>query len=623
MERQLAVNIKNLLRRFDKTTFFQPLYEAIINSLDANATDIKITTLKIKDKDSEIINGFEVDDNGDGFTQENIDSFCELYDEKPEKGKLGSGRFMSLVVFKTLSVESYLKEKTVRINLNANSKCFNIEEDNTKNKEKHTKITFKNVNDNFEHEIYNLNSIKLNIENYLLPRLSYMVSKNIKFCIYIDDLVKIDRESVYKLNTKEFEIPFDNEKKEKFELFYHISKDIPNNSCYYIAHNRKVKDFTNDAKLNNNLPNDNKAILILASSYFDNNVSDDRNSFKIDMNNTSEKSPISLSTINTELVKNYKEIILNKFPDIIEEDKKITDECIKERPYLTKYIKKDTSFLKSKSKIFDNAEKELENEKKVSIRNFEKILENKIGKKEEFEKIWGQVEDISVRELGKYIVYRQQIIDYLQKLNNDNEKIESFLHNLLIKKNTVVSDTDDTLLKQNLWLLDDKFMSFSKCYSDKTFNQIKQIMEKGRVSKRDNGSDRPDILSVYLSDSEEHPNIDCLIIELKGIGTSDDEKNKSITELTRNVGTLRENFSNIRNVYSIIITKIDEDFRKTLNGQDFTPCLENNSNTNVEYYYHYYKNYQTHSYAISTDIIANNAYLRNKIFMDILMGKKD
>lgn len=623
MERQLAVNIKNLLRRFDKTTFFQPLYEAIINSLDANATDIKITTLKIKDKDNEIINGFEVDDNGDGFTQENIDSFCELYDEKPEKGKLGSGRFMSLVVFKTLSVESYLKEKTVKINLNANSKCFNIEEDNTKNKEKHTKITFKNVNDNFKQEIYDLNLIKLNIENYLLPRLSYMVSKNIKFCICIDDLIKIDRESVYELNIKKFEIPFDNEKKEKFELLYRISKNIPNNSCYYVAHNRKVKDFTTDAKLNNNLPDDNKAILILASSYFDKNVSDDRNSFKIDMNNTSEKTPISLSTINKELVKNYKEIILNKFPDIIEEDKKIIDECIKERPYLTKYIKKDTSFLKNKNKIFDNAEKELENEKKVSIRNFEKILENKIGKKEEFERIWGQVEDISVRELGKYIVYRQQIIDYLTKLNSDNEKIEEFLHNLLIKKHTVVSDTDDILLKQNLWLLDDKFMSFSKCYSDKTFNQIKHIMENERISKRNNGSDKPDILSVYLSGNEEDPNIDCLIVELKGIGTSDDEKNKSITELPNNVRTLRDNFNNIRNVYSVIITNIDENFRKTLDTQEFTPCLENNSNTDVEYYYRYYKNIQAHTYAISTDIIANNAYLRNKIFMDILMEKKD
>ena len=623
VKRNLEVSIKNLLKRFNKTTFYQPLFETIINALDANATNIDIEVIKIKNGDKYKIDGFIVKDNGDGFTEQNVNSYLKLYDEKPNKGKLGSGRFMSLVVFKSLFVESQLTNKTVKIKLSRDNDAIEYNEEQTFNSEKFTKVMFSNVNNDFNREVpyFDLNALKIKIEDYLLPRLSFMIANKIDFNISIDNMLFIDKKSIMPLNVEGFDIPYNNTNgKEHFDLYYNISKNIPENSCYYVAHNRKVKSFTKDANPVGVLPDDNKMILILASKYFDKHISDNRNDFDIDLNNTSDEAPISLTSINKSLIDKYKSIIINKFPQIIENDNKIKEDCINERPYLQKYIKKDNTFLMSKNMVFDKAEKKYEEERKKSIRDYEKILKNKIGSDEEFEKIWGEIEDIATRDLGRYIVYRQQIIDYLKILNSNNERIEKFLHNLLIKKQDVVSDTDDIMLKQNLWLLDDKFMSFSKCCSDKTFNEIKQIIEKNRISQKDGGSLRPDILAVYLSNTEEHENIDCVILELKGIGTSDDEKRKSISELAENVVVLREHFPNIRNIYSIIITNIDDRFRKTLSGLDFTPCLENSS-SDVEYYYNFYKNNKTHCYVMSTNIIAKNADMRNKVFMNILKQK--
>lgn len=42
MSRKLTINISNYVKRLKNIDFLQPLYEAIVNSLDANATQIKI-----------------------------------------------------------------------------------------------------------------------------------------------------------------------------------------------------------------------------------------------------------------------------------------------------------------------------------------------------------------------------------------------------------------------------------------------------------------------------------------------------------------------------------------------------------------------------------------------------
>lgn len=75
----IKVNIKSIVKNISKNVgFLQPVYEAIMNSLEAGADKICI---RFSSAPSVIpgllgsIDGFTITDNGIGFTKENRDSF--------------------------------------------------------------------------------------------------------------------------------------------------------------------------------------------------------------------------------------------------------------------------------------------------------------------------------------------------------------------------------------------------------------------------------------------------------------------------------------------------------------------------------------------------------------------
>jgi len=100
-----------------------PLYEAIVNSVqaieDVNAKSGKIQIVIVRDTDhllskqdataGEII-GFDVIDNGIGFTDDNFQAFCTADTTyKAGRGGKGVGRFLWLVAFTMVQVESHFK----------------------------------------------------------------------------------------------------------------------------------------------------------------------------------------------------------------------------------------------------------------------------------------------------------------------------------------------------------------------------------------------------------------------------------------------------------------------------------------------------------------------------------
>lgn len=112
----IDVDIEAIVKNIGKDiSFLQPVYEAIVNSLEANATEIfveffqddQFTIEGLEPK----VNSFVITDNGDGFTQENIESFKKLWTtHKIAMGCKGSGRFTWLNVFKKITIESKLAE---------------------------------------------------------------------------------------------------------------------------------------------------------------------------------------------------------------------------------------------------------------------------------------------------------------------------------------------------------------------------------------------------------------------------------------------------------------------------------------------------------------------------------
>lgn len=620
----MTINIENYVRRLRDINFMQPLYEAIVNSLDAKATNvvisIKDTIVKDENKnDIKVMDGFEIIDDGEGFTEKNVDSFFEMLSEKKEEGKLGSGRFIWLKVFDKIIIESKLPNKTIKINFCKRFKDITYDEIEEINSKKETKIVFSNVNTSYQDKrpINNVAWIKNKIEENILPKLLLLKKSNKKFYITIDKLAAIDQENLPILQEEEFEVKSNSfRKKEKFKLFYKIKRKDDNKQLnYYVAHGRLVKSFTSELKINK-LPDKASSIMLLCSGYLDKHINDDRNNFTIDMNNESADSPISLANINEELKVKMQNVLLKQLPEIKQKNDKTIEEAIDEEPYLASYIKKNGAIISSKQDLIRNSKKEYEKDLENNKKDFKKILKDKKIDTTEYDRIIEEFKDFQLRELGRYIAYRQQIIEKLKQLNDDNEKIEELFHKLFMDLSTDFNNQDNKEYhyKQNMWLLDDKFMSFSYIASNKTFNQISNILNKTKISKKDKGSDRPDLF-LSFSDDETTENVDCLVIEIKGIGTSDDEKNKSITELANNVKTIRKQFPNIRNIYSYIITNIDETFLETINAQDFKPFLTKNES---EFYYKYYENNNNHAYVISSNVIAENAHFRNKVFLDLL-----
>lgn len=179
-----------------------------------------------------------------------------------------------------------------------------------------------------------------------------------------------------------------------------------------------------------------------------------------------------------------------------------------------------------------------------------------------------------------------------------------------MKTTTNEKDSDKYLLS-NLWLLDDKFMTYTYAASDTTVKKIvDEIAQKDAKYKAGN---RPD-LSIFFN--RENGNKDLVMVELKGANASQDEKNKSITELVNNLSIVKKNIVNVNSIWSYIITTIDDDFSATVVNQEFDELFCNDADAKT--YYRYYKRLNAHVYVLDLNAIVSDANARNKTFLEIL-----
>ena len=105
------------------TTVYTPVVELIVNSIQAigadSATQGKVAIRVRRTAQLEVdgslpdIDGFEVEDNGVGFTNEHRESFDTLYgDLKRSEGGKGFGRFTCLKYFENVHVESVYRDES-------------------------------------------------------------------------------------------------------------------------------------------------------------------------------------------------------------------------------------------------------------------------------------------------------------------------------------------------------------------------------------------------------------------------------------------------------------------------------------------------------------------------------
>ena len=145
--------------------------------------------------------------------------------------------------------------------------------------------------------------------------------------------------------------------------------------------------------------------------------------------------------------------------------------------------------------------------------------QNEILKKQNNQITNEEIEKSMNTNLVAYIQWREKQLQKLEADFNNPDTKESAIHNWFapIKKEV----KHDDLLNNKMWALDDKFMLFDKCYSDKQLNQISKDvynMYKTKFNdelKIDNEEEanirRPDIALLKMQDGQER----LVLIEFK------------------------------------------------------------------------------------------------------------
>ena len=400
--------IGDILESFNQPIpFEQPLIETIANSLEANASEIEIilsvdeSQTQIEDKNIKIIrriNGFTIIDNGDGFTSQNIDSFTKFKSNLKRKiGCKGVGRFTWLKVFEDIKIESQTTDTYVKFDFNKNFSIDSINTQENFSSKTYTKITFSNVTTTYkrfanpnkkkekdidERLIADIKAIKELISTHFLVKFFLIherEKRNFKIILKIGDESEIiTNENITKLNKKEFDIldTTDNSLNPQyynFELFYNYTTNKNEKFVQsYCSAGRLIAPFTDSVKITSLPSPDINLNMLLASKYFDERTTEERNDFSFSKNdvNKTTVNPIPLNEINEKLKPIIEEILLEKFPKLESDNDKILQECIEERPYLGKYIRQDTSKIKTKAKVLDEAEKAYKKKKMMFVNHF-------------------------------------------------------------------------------------------------------------------------------------------------------------------------------------------------------------------------------------------------------------
>lgn len=641
----VVVDVKDIVKNIGKNIdFMQPVYEALVNSLEAKANKIEIVFFRDVQKsiDGECpkLGSFTIKDNGEGFVFENRESFKKLWTtHKITMGCKGSGRFTWLNVYKKIEITSKIPNTgelvEIPFSVDFGADDVKVLKLNEKLLETQTIIKFSDLTSNIFNDVSDkrrrvdrredadLEKIYNKIYNYLLVKLFLLNKKGISFKIIIklDDKTKvIDNATIPKIEMTNFSIipSLVNTNPIDFELYYFFKQDGKKSKKINLCANERIVEILDDNELgfSASLPNNDSFTMMLCSNYFDINVSDDRMSLSglKGLKNESYANPVLLSTIILKAKEEINKIIKEKYPQLHKLNKEIKSKAINLAPHLAKYINQNQDLLISENSLVKDARKLFGEEKEKVHSKFIKVLSNANIDSEEFNNSIDNVSQIALFELGEYINYRKTIISALDKSLLDEEKREEYIHNIFMPMGEVARNNEDYLLN-NLWLLDDKFMTYSFAASDVTINKIiNEIEEKDK--EKFAKTKKPDLTIFYNKNLDR----DLVVVEFKGVNAPLGEKEKSISEIVRNSLIIQKNISNVKTTWSYIITEIDNEFEISLTASEFKPLFSNANDSKI--YYRYYPTINTHVYAVDVKAVVDDASARNSTFLNILKNSK-
>jgi hypothetical protein len=636
MTSSLKVNFHGLLNEISLPEYksLWPLFEAIVNSIQSindsrkdnegliQIKAIRYTEKTIGDITSDLYSDFEITDNGNGFNNENYESFLEAYTSlKISKGCKGLGRFLWLKAFERVEIESVYVENGCffKRQFEFSEKDFVNPEDNAVETDEnmlYTRIKLIGFKNKYQRNCSV--SIEPIAKKIIEHCMMYFISDSCPRIEIQDENDKIILNDYFNNNIKDT-LHRDEIVIEQYKFYlYHIqmNENANKHELHLCASDREVESYDVSKKITNLntrlIDNDGVEYYYtgyLSGEYLDAAVNSNRTAFNI------EKDHNLTNTIT-------KNDILDKAVPFIELYlKEDLDKIIKHKMErintFVSFEKPQYSFLlNAKPEIYDRIpnglkDDELELELHKQSQKWEREIKE-IGKKIEqdnkdkiksiadfddiFEKYCSGVSELNKASLSEYVIRRKTILDLLEKaLEWDDDKKykkEEIIHSLICPMRH--SSKEIPYDEMNLWIVDEKLAFHNYLASDQKLKSIPVI--------NSNSDDRVDLAIFdqalsYSSDKDSFNSIS--IVELKRPDrnnySSKGKDDDPIEQVLRYVKQIREGkvklangrpFGNVTNTsfYCYIIadltpTLIDKaetaDFTKTPDGEGYYKFNQN------------------------------------------------
>lgn len=558
----MEVNIKQALKVFFSKSSFEMIYfEAFANALDAGATDFYID-IKQGNELNEL--SLVLTDNGIGFTDERFRKFGKLFDVEEEPSHKGLGRLVYLCYFGKVHVESCFNNSVRRV--------FDFDESfkgtsqtiHTGNEDNGTVLTMteflgtKLGRNDYIKPSYIKNAL---LENFYMKFYkAKLVGKqlNVFIRLFVDGQIvskeTITTDSMPSFSVKELttQMDFFN----SIDLYYYVREVEIKETKVITALAIDDRSHRVEIIADENLPKGYEMIFLLISESFQGNIDGTRQNLTISDN--------ELTIIKTIFRNGISEVIKEQFPQINKNNEKRVTYLKQTFPHLCGYFDNNDIGYSSQTDILKKAQDKF-------FRDQKEILGAKELNDEQFNKSL----DLSARALTEYILFRQNVIKRMKGLDKNNKEEE--LHNLIAPKYAEFHGQDvvTDMYRNNVWVLDDKFMSYSTVLSEAEMSRVIDVLTEGEVRNKDN--DRPDITLFFSGDPNDvSKKVDVVVVELKRLGLSVEQNSIVEIQLDTRTRRLAEYYGKrIQRMWFYGIVDFDDQYEMHLRDNYFNPLFSN------------------------------------------------
>lgn len=357
-----------------------------------------------------------------------------------------------------------------------------------------------------------------------------------------------------------------------------------------------------------NLPVGYEMIFLLISESFQGAIDEARQNLTLSAND--------LGKIKRLFREGVANIINERFPRIAAANKKQEESLKNTYPHLSGYFRTSDIGFSSHNDILKDAQEQF-------FKDQREILSATSLSDEQYEKSL----TLAARSLAEYILFRQNVISRMKAL--DNKNIEADLHNLIAPKGSEFKEGElyKDLYRNNVWVLDDKFMSYCTVLSEAEMSKVIDVITDGEVNDSDN--DRPDITLFFSADpTKDNRMLDVVVVELKRLGITPEQNSIVEFQLDTRTQRLAEYYGRrIQRMWFYGIVEFTDKYRMHLVNNGYNPLFSNGSvyfkskpvYTDLEKSFSVVQN----SYIMDFSALVEDANTRNETFLKILKNQFD